>query len=169
LELPDDFLTDNTLPKEEHRQFVAKSDIPSNQIVYAQKEEPKEEYIGGTDGFRIADATPKRGRPKKKESFKGSGKGSSAYVQPIQTGPRVIQFIGEGAESDRVHNNPQLKILYGTQKHRSNTSRKTELVDVICSSCGREDSIAPILAVGYNEDSSENTYRCNKCCTSGGR
>ena len=158
LELPENFLSDKMSPgmiqlgnEFRNKQNLKNSDIVPNIIVDIPVPPVKQ---------------AKRGRPKKE--FKGSGKGQAAYAQPINIQNRTVQFIGEGADEDRIRNNPQLGILYGSQKHNKNTSRKSELIEVECSICGKTGEVAPILAVGYNEDSSENTYKCNGCCSGKG-
>ena len=45
-------------------------------------------------------------------------------------------------------------------------TKRQSLVDVQCSSCGKYQQVAPLLAVGYNKDPEHNTYKCNGCIVS---
>lgn len=41
--------------------------------------------------------------------------------------------------------------------------------DVICKLCGKNETVAARLAVGFNPDPEHNTYKCNECNTPNGR
>jgi len=43
------------------------------------------------------------------------------------------------------------------------------LVPVICKLCGKQETVASRLSVGYHTDPEHNTYKCNNCNTPNGR
>ena len=47
--------------------------------------------------------------------------------------------------------------------------KDTSLVDVVCSSCGEERKISPVLSHGYSSNKNENSWKCNDCNTRKGR
>ena len=42
-------------------------------------------------------------------------------------------------------------------------------IDVVCSLCDKEETVSTRLAVGWNPDPKNNTYKCNDCSTNAGR
>jgi hypothetical protein len=45
----------------------------------------------------------------------------------------------------------------------------TTLVDVVCCLCKKHDKVSVSLSHGYSENELDNVWKCNDCCTSGGR
>lgn len=73
---------------------------------------------------------------------------------------------------DLQSNNPKLAAMYGDASRRvlrdENESTGNE-IDVKCSLCERQETVATSLAVGWHPSEDENTYRCNSCNTPSGR
>lgn len=106
-------------------------------------------------------------RRQKRVRQKFGDQGNQARTEPLRIKGRKIKFFGEGANADSHKNDPQLQKLYGGMKHNRTTRELVEDIDVICSVCGREETVSPIIGANYNEDPDENTYKCNKCCSGG--
>jgi hypothetical protein len=73
---------------------------------------------------------------------------------------------------DLKKNNPKLAAMYGDSSHRvvRDESESTgSQIHVECSLCGKEETVASSLAIGYHHIKDENTYRCNSCNTPSGR
>lgn len=72
------------------------------------------------------------------------------------------------ATEDLPENNPVLQQVYAKHKKRKpredehNTGNK---IDVICSHCGKEESISTLLAKGWSSNKKQNRYKCASCCT----
>tara|TARA_R110000824_G_scaffold17703_3_gene71276 strand:- start:13 stop:666 length:654 start_codon:yes stop_codon:yes gene_type:complete len=47
--------------------------------------------------------------------------------------------------------------------------KDTSVLDVICSSCGKNHKISSTLSYGYSDIESQNTWKCNDCVTRRGR
>jgi len=60
--------------------------------------------------------------------------------------------------------------------HLADAKDTGKRVDVVCSLCGKEETVSETLAVGWfkdppgtKDDDKQNTYKCNECSTSSGR
>lgn len=73
---------------------------------------------------------------------------------------------------DLKQNNPKLAAMYGDASRRvlrDETESTGGEIDVECSLCGIQQTVASPLAVGWHPSPDENTYRCNSCNTPSGR
>jgi hypothetical protein len=61
--------------------------------------------------------------------------------------------------------NPQLNKLYGQKHQRNRSPAESQLINVVCYVCGKQECVSPILATSYSKNPDENSYRCNKCCS----
>lgn len=102
-------------------------------------------------------------------------KGRRCKKEPLVLGKQKNKFVDDGTqfEDERVDMNPNKPEL-GIRKVRprgerpddSNTGNK---VNVVCSLCGKEESVSPLLSRGYSTNKDDNTYKCNECNSPQGR
>jgi hypothetical protein len=78
-------------------------------------------------------------------------------------------WVDDGTEhaDESVKIRPELGVPHVRKRDDSrdpnigiDTGKKTL---VMCALCGREEVVSSRLAIGYNPDPEENTYRCNNC------
>jgi hypothetical protein len=105
-------------------------------------------------------------------------KGSPARKMPMDIPvQRVNKFDDDGrlCSRDKVENNENLKKLYGEARDRPKRSDldgavdTSKRIDVICSLCDKEETIALSLARGWSPKPKQNRYKCAKCCTRAGQ
>lgn len=109
---------------------------------------------------------------KKKSDGKKEAKRESIKI-PKQRDNKFIDNL-QVATTDLKANNEQLQKLYSTSSGRvsrllTDEDAEVKYVNVICSYCEQPDTVVSSLAVGYDNDPEENTYKCNSCCTPAGR
>jgi len=65
---------------------------------------------------------------------------------------------------ERVTEHPELGVQHAVERDCRIDNDTGVKVDVECSLCGKQESVAPIHSHGYNKNKAENTYKCNDCC-----
>jgi hypothetical protein len=137
-----------------------------------EMEDDEEEYDEDEDDDGIITSTRKKSdRQRKVSNSLTDGDGKCAKKRQMKLNHQntfkddLRLFPKENVKKYKTDENG---IPLGTKPRPRNKKRST-LVDVKCSMCGTNEQVSPKLARGYSEIADENVYRCNDCCTGGGR
>ena len=90
-------------------------------------------------------------------------------TQPVENRAELLKWHDTFSEetSDLQEKNPELVKLYGPLKDRQPKPNRNPLIPVQCSVCGQSEEITPILAMLYDPNPEDNTYKCNSCIIKG--